>query len=230
MEKTSSASIFVTVLVMDMTLSKAKRESKGKKNLKEEIEAKILFDAFAPKNNIEPDKNSRVLLKMGSINEDFLLTKKRDKPLRFTHIPHQGSTLPNIAKKSFKGIVVARSSQGISRGYYNPRIQKFVGGCRPDLVRNGKLDSWRETGFYFIECCHCGVEFKTKDKRQKYHSLKCKRGEGIYQRKLRRLVNKGFRECPICHEEYIPKSKNSPTCGKGKCRTAFSRNQKKLRN
>jgi len=29
--------------------------------------------------------------------------------------------------------------------------------------------------------------------------------------------------CPICHEKYYPKTNKSPTCGKPKCRTTYSR-------
>lgn len=188
-------------------VEKVAMSGKRKKKLKDEIDAKIALGAFGTSKTILPN------------GDTFILTQKNGRS-HLSRIPKQIKHLQNKMNNNFEGIIVVDPpSPGF--GYLNRRIGKFVGVCKPDHT---------DSGFFIIECCHCGAEFKTKNPRKKYHSNKCKRDEEAYQRKIKQEANIAHLECPICHEEYVPKSKKSPTCGKGKCRTAFSRNRKKLRN
>lgn len=96
-------------------------------------------------------------------------------------------------------------------------------------------------------CWNCGTVFETSDKRKKYCCQECawkdlerwrkiKRSERLLSKpslsdnKYTGIVLSKLRDCPICQEKYYPKTIRSITCGKGNCRTAWSRQQKNNKN
>lgn len=147
-------------------------------------------------------------------------------------------------------LILSKNKMGIGR--WNARLRKYVGDVIPNfecLKENGweRIDTRNLTytsffeklriNGYLITCCHCGHQFQSKNAKGRYCSSACIRDEETYQRKLQRHYRRNTdegnlktRECPVCHEFFFPKTKRSCNCGKGKCRTAWSRQQAKSRD
>jgi hypothetical protein len=110
-----------------------------------------------------------------------------------------------------------------SRGHYKAELDRWVGGCWYKDLNNTRI--------LIRECLYCGKEFETSDRRKKYCSDRCRWRDLSARRKNNRLCNRTEQnlllECPICHARYSPKTKRSPTCGKVRCRKAWSRLQAK---
>lgn len=133
--------------------------------------------------------------------------------------------------------VPSKNKMGI--GVWNARLKKYVGDVdtitepiytiNPDGER--VIKCFCVTG-YRITCLYCGHQFPSKNQKKLYCSPECKNEAFIEKRRNEIIRKEGYpstkkgKKCPICDERYTPKTIKSPTCGKSRCRTAWSRIQK----
>jgi len=154
--------------------------------------------------------------------------------------PGRAPIMKNERNDGFLSWYHSKNKMGI--GKWNPWIGKYVGGVVPNfeiLTEGGwqKGDLKPETlgarlgkdfriNGYLITCRHCGHQFQSENQKKRYCSPECKNAAFIEKRReetIRKMGYNSTKQCPCCGVEYIPKTRRSPTCGKVRCRTAWSR-------